>query len=182
MTSTHTAVARRYAEALFELAEGPALDGVARDFETLRAMLAGSPDLRRAIATPLIPKDSLNAAIQAIAKDASFGDLTRKFLGVVARNHRLGDISAIADAFLAEVANRRGFAQVEVTSAQPLDETRQAAIESSLNQALAAKTQLTLKVDPAIIGGLIIRVGSRLIDASIKTKLDRLGRVLKTAA
>ena len=182
LTSTHTLVARRYAEALFELAEGPALDGVARDFETLKAMIAGSADLRRAVSIPLISKDSLNSAIQTIARQAGFNDLTRKFLGVVARNHRLADIAAIADAFLAELATRRGFAQVEVISATPLSDVRKAAIEASLNQALAAKTQLSLTVDPALIGGLVIRIGSRLIDASVKTKLDRLGRVLKTAA
>jgi F-type H+-transporting ATPase subunit delta len=167
---------------LFELAEGPALDGVARDFEALRGMLADSADLRRAIASPLIPPASLHAAINGIADDAKFNELTKRFLGVVARNNRLSDLGAIAEAFLSEVADRRGFKQVEVIAAKPLDDARRAAIEANLNQALAAKTVLSVKIDPAIIGGLIIRVGSRLIDASVKTKLDRLGRVLKTAA
>ncbi len=182
MSSTHTAVARRYAEALFELAEGPALDGVARDIEALRGILAKSADLRRIVASPLVSGKGREAAIKAIAEQAQFGDITRRFLGVVAHNNRLGDIGDIVAAFLSEVADRRGLKQVEVTSATPLDEGRRAAIEAGLNQALAAKTVLTLKIDPAIIGGLVIRVGSRLIDASVKTKLDRLARVLKTAA
>ncbi len=182
MSSSHTLVARRYAEALFELAEGPGLDGVAREMEQLRTLLSENAGLRRAMFSPAVPRAAKQKAIEALAAQAGFGGLSRKFVGLVGRNNRLADLGAIAHAFLDEVADRRGLRQVEVVSARPLDEGRRAAIENSLNQALAARTVLTLRVDASLLGGLVIRIGSRLLDASVKTKLDRLGRVLQTVA
>jgi F-type H+-transporting ATPase subunit delta len=180
--TSHSLIARRYASALFELADGPMLDSVARDLEAVQGMLATSEDLRRMAASPLVSRTERVAAIEAIAAKAGLGDLTRKFLGVVATNNRLAALDGIATAFLGDVAARRGLRQVHVTTARPLDDGRRQALEASLNQALAARTSLTIRVDPSIIGGLVIRVGSQLIDASVKTKLDRLGRILKTAA
>ena len=120
--------------------------------------------------------------MEAIGAQARLGDLTKRFLGVVVENNRLADLDGIASAFLHEVSSRRGLREVEITVARPLDDGRRAAIEDALNRALAAKTIMSVRVDPAILGGIIIRVESQLIDASLKTKLDRLGRILKTAA
>ena len=117
--TSHSLVARRYAEALFELAEGQSLDAVARDLGELRAMIAASADLRHAVSSPVIPGPQRVAAIEAVAASAGFGDLTKRFLGVVSKNNRLFFIDAIATAFLDEVAARRGLKQVELTSARP---------------------------------------------------------------
>jgi F-type H+-transporting ATPase subunit delta len=167
---------------LSSLAEGPGLDAVSRDLVALRAMLEQSDDLRRAVASPMVTHEERTRVIQALSAGSGFTDLTRKFLGVVARNNRLGEVIAIIDAFLADVAKRRGQLEVEVTTARALDEHRLAQIESNLNSALDAKASLVVKVDPTLIGGIVVKVGSRLIDASVKTRLDRLGRILKSAA
>jgi F-type H+-transporting ATPase subunit delta len=180
--SSEALIAERYAGALSALAEGPALETVAQDLKTLRAMLSDSEDLRRAVASPMVTHEEHARVIQALSAGAGFSALTRKFLGVVAGNNRLGAIIAIMDAFLADVARRRGQVEVEVTTAKALDEKRLGEIEHSLNTALAAKATLKVTVDPALIGGIVIKVGSRLIDASVKTRLDRLGRILKSAA
>ena len=180
--ATTSLLDKRYAQALFELADGQALDGVARDLTDLRAELADSADLRRVCASPMISRDDRLKAVAALGEKSGFGELTRKFLGMVVMNNRLAAIDGIAQAFLAEVAERRGLQAIEVSSAAPLDDTRKAALETNLNQALAARTSLTFTVDPALLGGVVIRAGSKLIDASLKTRLDRLGRILKTAA
>jgi F-type H+-transporting ATPase subunit delta len=180
--TSHSLIARRYAHALFELADGPMLDTIARDLTAVRELWAESPGLRRMAASPLVDRATRVATIEAIATSAGFDDLTARFLGVVATNNRLAALDAIAAAFLDDVSDRRGLRQVDIVSARPLDEGRRKALEAALNQALAAHTSLTIRVDPSIIGGLVIRAGSQLIDASIKTKLDRLGRILKTAA
>ncbi len=180
--TSHSLVARRYAQALFELADGQALDGVARDMAAVRAMLAESEDLRDFVKNPTVAKPDRLKAVEALAAKGEIGDLARRFLGVVVENDRLADLDAIAGAFLHDVSVRRGERDVEVTVASPLDEARRTTIADALNRALAAKTVLAVKVDPAILGGIIVRIDSQLVDASLKTKLDRLGRVLKTAA
>jgi F-type H+-transporting ATPase subunit delta len=177
-----TVIAQRYANALFASATGPAVEVVARDMAALRTLLADNADLRALVANPLFSRAEQARAIEAVAARAGFDDLTRRFIGVVATNHRLFALDAIATAYLAEVARRRGEMRVEVTSAQQLTEAQVATVENGLNTALAAKTSLELKVDPALLGGLKIRVGSHLLDASIKSRLDRLGHILKTAA
>ena len=175
-------MAKRYAGALFGLAEGVALDVVARDLAALQQMLADSADLRQLVASPVVGHAAQAAVINALAEKAGFDGLTRRFLGVVAANHRLFALEAIAKAFLAELATRRGELQAEVISARPLSPAQVSAVENGLNKALSAKTTLVQQVDPALLGGLVIRVGSQLIDASLKSRLDRLGHVLKTAA
>ena len=177
-----TLLAMRYADALFASATGATVDIVARDMADLRRLLAESADLRTAVTNPLFTRAEQASALAAVAEQAGFSDLTRRFIGVVAANHRLAALDAIAAAYLADVAKRRGEMTVEVTSARPLTPAQVETVTSGLNQALAAKTTLALQVDPALLGGLTIRVGSQLIDASLKSRLDRLGHVLKTAA
>ena len=180
--TSHSLVARRYAQALFELADGQALDGVAQDMAALRAMLAESADLRGLVKNPTVTKADRLKALESLSGKIELGDLAKRFVGVIVENDRLADLDTIASVFLHEVSRRRGQRDAEVTVAQPIDEARRAAIEAALNKALAAKTIMSIRVDPSILGGMIIRVGSQLIDASLKTKLDRLGRILKTAA
>jgi F-type H+-transporting ATPase subunit delta len=180
--SSLTLIAKRYAEALFALATGPQLETAASDLTALRGLLATSEDLRALVGNPLFDRAEQQKAIAAIVAKAGFGDLTRRFIGVIATNHRLFALDAIAAEFLAELARRRGEMTVEVTSARKLTPRQVATVETGLNTALAAKTSLDLKVDPSLLGGLKIRVGSQLIDASVKSRLDRLGHILKTAA
>lgn len=175
--------AKRYASALFDLAdEQRSFDQVAADLQSLKRMLDDSADLRRLVSSPIMPRAEQGRGILAIARQAQVSELTRRFVGVLAENRRLFLLRSIIDAFLAELAKRRGEMTVEVTSAQELDRDQQAALTDTLNRSLGSKVSMDLKVDPSILGGLIVKVGSRLIDSSVKTKLDRLQLAMKGAA
>jgi F-type H+-transporting ATPase subunit delta len=173
-------IAERYAAALFELAdEQRALDQTARDLETLRRLVTDNGDLRAALRNPLFDNAQQGKAVTAIAEAAGLSPIVLKFLGVLARNRRLFALSAIADAFLAELARRRGEMTVEVTSAQKLEPEQTARLTEKLNQSLAAKVRVDAKVDPSLLGGLVVKIGSKLIDSSIRTKLIGLERAMK---
>lgn len=175
-------IAERYAGALFELAdEQHALDQTARDLEALKGLLTSSPELRAALRNPLFDSAQQGGAITEIAKAAGLSPTILKFLGVLARNRRLFALDAIADAFLAELARRRGELTVDVSSAQALTADQAARLTEKLNQTLAAKVRINAKVDPSLLGGLVVKIGSKLIDSSIRTKLVGLERVMKGA-
>lgn len=182
-TSEIAGLADRYATALFELAdERKALDQVAEDLKALRQMLVDSADLRLLTRSPLIGRDAQVKAIMALAEKAEFAETTRNFLGIVARNRRLFALDRIVEGYLEELAKRRGEITADVISAQELNETQLNALTDVLKQTLGAKVSLRTRVDPALIGGLVVRVGSRLIDSSLRSKLSRLERALKAAA
>ena len=175
-------IAERYAAALFELADqSHALDQIAQNLEALKQLLAQSPELRAALRNPLFDSAQQGAAIAEIAKQAGLQPLILKFLGVLARNRRLFALEAIADAFLAELASRRGELTVDVGSAHPLTAEQTARLAEKLNQTLAAKVRINAKVDPSLLGGLVVKIGSKLIDSSIRTKLLGLERMMKGA-
>jgi len=175
-------IAERYAGALFELADqGHALDQIAQNLETLKRVLSDSPDLRAALRNPLFDSAQQGAAITEIARQAGLQPLIIKFLGVLARNRRLFALEAIADAFLAELARRRGELTVDVGSAHPLTPEQAQRLTEKLNQTLAAKVRINAKVDPSLLGGLVVKIGSKLIDSSIRTKLLGLERMMKGA-
>ena len=119
--------------------------------------------------------------MEAILEQAGASDLTRRFVAVIARNNRLAVLPSTIDAFLAELANRRGEITAEVTSAQPLKPTQLDAVTNALRSALGGKVTVDAKLDPSLIGGLVVRVGSRMIDASLKSKLQRLQLAMKGA-
>ncbi len=176
------ALAQRYAEALFALAdEQKLLDTVAEDLRQLGAMIAESSDLRVMLRNPLLQRAAQEAAILALADAAEFSPTTRNFLGLVARKRRLFALDGMVKAFLAELARRRGETLAEVTAARPLSDAQVAAITDVLKTKLGAQVSLDVKTDPAIIGGLIVRVGSKLIDGSVRSKLDRLERAMLAA-
>jgi F-type H+-transporting ATPase subunit delta len=173
-------VAGRYASALYALADvDRSLDRVAEDLRNLRAMCNASADLARLVASPVLSRVAQSAAITELARTSGFHDLTVKFLGTLAKNRRLGAIRSVIAAFLAELARRRGEVTAEVISATPLKPAYLDRVRDALAAALGAKIVLESRVDDAIIGGLKIRVGSRMVDASIATKLQKLRLSMK---
>ncbi len=177
-----TGLAERYAAALFDLAdEQHALDAVAGDLRELRAMLHDSGDLVRLIRSPVLSRDEQGKAVAALAERAGMSGLTRDFLGVVARSRRLFAAPAMIEAFLKKLAERRGEVTAEVTVAQPLDEARQTALLEQLRRAVGARVAVDIRVDPRLLGGMIVKVGSRMVDASLNSRLQRLRLAMKGA-
>ena len=177
-----SALAERYATALLELAEEEkVLDRVAEDLEALKALLEGSPELTRLVRSPLIAREERVRAMQAVAERAGFAGMTRNFIGVVARHGRLFALEAIAGRFLAVLAERRGEVTAEVTVARALDDGQLRALETALGGIAGGKVSIDLRVDPDILGGLIVRLGSRLFDSSLGSRLRRLELSMKGA-
>jgi F-type H+-transporting ATPase subunit delta len=170
----------RYATALYQLAsEDKSVDKVAASLATVHAALAESADLAALTTSPLIDRKSAGAAIAATAKSLKLDTLTTKFLGVLAGSRRLASLPAIIRDYNRLMAAARGETTAEVTSAHPLTAKQQTALKAKLKAGLKRDVALDLKVDPEILGGLIVRVGSRMIDSSLATKLNSLGQRLK---
>ena len=179
-TTEQGGLATRYAAALFELADSKkALDSVAADLAALRKMIADSADLRDMMASPILDRAEQGKAIAAITKAAGFSELTQKFAGLIAQNRRLFAMTAIIKAFLKLLADRRGEMTAEVTAARALTSDQQAAVAEAIRKAVGSKVSIDLKVDPELLGGLVVRVGSRMIDSSLKTKLQKLQLAMK---
>ncbi|MCR9254504.1 MAG: F0F1 ATP synthase subunit delta [Alphaproteobacteria bacterium] len=179
-TQGQAGIAERYASALYELADqNKVLDQVADDLRALRAMMAESDDLTRVVRSPVISREDQAKGLAAVLDKAGAQDLVKKFVGTVAMNRRLFALDAMIKAFLAELAKRRGEVTAEVTSAVPLSDAQVAAVTDALKGALGAKIAVEQKTDAALIGGMVVRVGSRLIDFSIRTKLQRLQHAMK---
>ena len=177
-----TGLAQRYAAALFDLAdERKALDEVAADLTLLRAMLHDSADLLRLVRSPVLSRDEQGRAIEALGDRAQLSKLTRDFLAVVARNRRLFAVPAMIEAYLAALAARRGEVTAEVTAAQALSDAQQSALGEQLRRAVGRRVSVDIKVDPALIGGLTVKLGSRLVDGSLRSKLQRLQLAMKRA-
>jgi F-type H+-transporting ATPase subunit delta len=182
-TTLVSGIAGRYATALFELArDAGQLDAVAKDLDALARMLVDSADLVRLVRSPVFGREEQAKAISAIAEKAGMTDLVRRFLGVLANNRRLFAVSGMIAAFKTLLSHHRGEALAEVVSAVPLDDAQLAQIKSSLSSATAGNVVINAKVDPSLIGGLIVKFGSRMIDASIQTKLNNLKSAMKGVA
>jgi len=176
-------LAGRYATALFDLAdEARALDTVAADLGRIKAMIEGSDELRRLIASPLISRAQQAQAIAALLDRAQVGDLTRRFVLIVARNRRLHALTQIIAAYVAALAARRGEVTAEIRSARPLSSAQVDAVTGVIQRSAGAKVRVDLKVEPGLLGGLVVRLGSRLIDASLRSKLQRLQLAMKGTA
>ena len=181
-TSALGGLAGRYAAALFELAdEAKALDAVAGDLRALNAARSESRDLDQMIKSPLFGRGAKTKAITALAQQSKMHDLSRRFLASVARNGRLSEIGAITGAFLAELSRQRGEVTAQVSSAKPLSANQIESLKSSLAKAAGGKVTVEAKVDPSLLGGLTVRLGSRMIDTSLKSKLARLQLAMKEA-
>jgi F-type H+-transporting ATPase subunit delta len=175
-------VGDRYAQALFELAkDGQETAVVEADLKSLKAMRASSEDLRALIGSPRFDAETKAAGLAAIAEAAGFAATTRKFLGLVAANRRANAIPGMIAAFERLAAADRGAVSAQVTTAMPLTDAQAKALASALRMALGKDPEIETRVDPAILGGLKVRVGSRLFDASLKSRLDSLKFALKRA-
>lgn len=170
----------RYATALFELArEQDTLAAVERDLTTLERLLAESAPLRQIVRSPVMTRAAQAAAMAELAGRAGLADLTTRFLGVLATNRRLAALADIIRDFRRLMAAHRGEIRAEVTAARPLDEQRVAALKAKLKAIVGREVTVDAQVDEALIGGLVVRIGSRMIDGSIATKLARLERAMK---
>lgn len=174
--------AARYARAVFELAkEAKQLEAVEQDFAKFAAAWKESADLREAARSPLIEPQLKANALTAVAAKLGVSELGRKAIGVAALNRRAAELPAIAAAYRGLVARERGARQVEIVSARPLAEAEKSAIVEALGRQLGAKVEAETSVDDSLIGGFVVRVGSRQFDASVKAKLDALRLALKSA-
>ena len=176
-------VAGRYATALFELAvDRSVIDEVANDLQQLQAMIDESADFRRLIRSPLFSRDQQGDAMAAVLTSAGLSELVRNFVGVVAGNRRLFALEGMIGAYRGLVAQYRGEVTAEVTSATPLSDTQLSAVEQALKQAIGSNVDVKTDIDPDLIGGMVVRVGSRMVDSSLRTKLQRLQLAMKGAA
>lgn len=175
-------LAGRYASALFELAdEKQSHDAVANDLRQLRQLIDESADFGRFIKSPLYDRDEQVAALDAILKKGGAGDLARRFVLTVTKNRRLYALVGMIDAYLAILAKRRGEVTAKVSVARPLDAAQTQLLEETLRRAIGSKVKIETRIDPSLIGGLVVQVGSRMVDASLRTKLNRLQHVMKGA-
>ena len=180
--SRATDVGARYAQALFDLAvESRTLDAVEADLKGLSDLLGQSPDLRRLLTSPRFSSEDKGKGLAAIAERGQVQPLTVKFLGLLAANRRTNALVEITAAFQRLAAARRGLVSAQVTTAVPLSDAQTNALKSALRQAIGKDPEIEARVDPAILGGVKVRVGSRLYDASLKSRLDSLKYALKRA-
>ncbi len=170
----------RYALAMFDLAiENNALQAVESDFAGLSGMLADSDDFNTLVSSPVISRDDQLAGVSAVAEKAGFSPLTVKFLGVLAANRRLMSVSGIIRSFDQLLANHRGEVSAEVVSAAKLTAAQIKSLEKNLKSAIGRDVAIDQNVDESLLGGLKVKVGSRMIDSSLKTKLDNLAIAMK---
>lgn len=175
-----TGLAGRYATALFELAaEAKALDETATALASVKAALAQSSDFRQLVASHQFGRDSVVQAVNAVSSELGLPKLTGDFLSVLAGNGRLSELSNVIRLFDQMLAVHRGVTTAEVISAQPLNGDQIAALETKLKARTGHAITANVTVDPEILGGLVVRIGSEQIDSSVRTRLERLGQQMK---
>lgn len=173
-------VAGRYATALFELSlEERKIDEVSRDLGRFNALIEGSEDLQRLVRSPVFGAGEQAGAVDALLQRAGISGIAANFIRLIARNRRLFVFQEMVRGFAALVSQHRGEISAEVTSAEPLSAAQVKALKESLKKAMGKDVSLNERVDAALIGGLIVKVGSRMIDTSIRTKLDSLKLAMK---
>jgi F-type H+-transporting ATPase subunit delta len=180
--SKATDVGARYALALFDLAKDQdQIAPVEADLKSLKAMLHESADLRTLIGSPTFDAEAKAKGLKAIGESAGFHALTQKFLGFLAHQRRASSLGAVITSFEALAAAHRGAVSAQVTTAIALTPAQAKGLQAALRQALGRDPEIETRVDPSILGGLKVRVGSRLFDASLRAKLDSLKFALKRA-
>ena len=173
-------VAERYATALFELAlDGNQIKTVETDLDSFAGLVRDSGDLKRLVTSPVFSAEEQARAITAILERAGISGLVGNLIKVAATNRRLFVVPDVITAFRRLVAKHRGEVSAEVTSAEPLSAKHVAALKEALKASLGKDVALETKVDPALIGGLIVKVGSRMLDGSLRTKLNSLKLAMK---
>ncbi|GAA4010503.1 F0F1 ATP synthase subunit delta [Sphingomonas humi] len=173
-------LAGRYASALFDLARDERqIDTVSQSLDRLKTALAESAELKSLVASPLVSRDAAGKALAAVAPTLSLDPLSNRFLGVLAKNGRLRQLSDVIRIFGHLAAEHRGETTAEVISARPLDDDQVAALKAQLGARVGRDIRIDARVDPSILGGIVVRLGSQMIDASIRTKLNTLATAMK---
>ena len=175
-------VSGRYATALFELArDEKSIDAVKADLDKFDAMLADSADLTRLVRSPVFSADMQSRALAAVLDQAGISGISAKFLKVLTANRRLFAVSDMISAFRALVAKFRGEATADVTVAEALSDKNLDVLKTALKSVTGKAVALNVKVDPSIIGGLVVKLGSRMVDSSLRTKLNSIKHAMKEA-
>jgi F-type H+-transporting ATPase subunit delta len=176
-------VAERYAGALFELAKARnELDGVERPLDGVQALLHESPDFRQFVRSPLFSNMEQQQGLSAILKASGISGLVRDFLLLLAKNRRLFAVEAVIRSFKALCAKDRGEVEAEIVSAVPLTKSQVQDLTDTLRQRLGKTPKFATAVDPKLLGGLVVKVGSQMIDTSLRTKLKNLEKAMKEAS
>lgn len=182
-TTEISGVAHRYASALFDLArEDDKIEEVARGVETMRSLLEESEDLRRLVRSPVFSAEEQARALGAVMERAGVEGLVANFMSLVARNRRLFAVPDMLTAFQSLLAAHRGEVVAEVTSAEPLSDAQVNALREALAEKSGGSVKLDARVDPALIGGLVVRLGSQMIDTSVRTRLQGLRNAMTSGA
>ena len=178
--SIQASLGGRYATALFDLAaEAKSIDAVEASLAKVRAALDQSDDFKALTTSPVVAREGASRAVLATADELGVDATTKNFLGVLAANRRLGELPTIIRAFRTLAARHRGEVTAEVTSAHPLDDGQVDQLKQSLRQRVGREVSVDLAVDPALLGGLVVRIGSQMIDSSIRTRLNALASAMK---
>lgn len=170
----------RYATALFELArDAKTIDAVEASLGRVRAAIDRSPEFAQLIASPVVSRADAGKAMAAAAEEIDVDGTTRSFLGVLAENRRLSQLPAVIRAFRRLAAGHRGETTAEVTSAHPLTDDQVDGLKAQLRTRIGTDVNVDLAVDPALLGGLVVKIGSQMIDSSIRTRLNTLAHAMK---
>jgi F-type H+-transporting ATPase subunit delta len=175
-------VSGRYATALFELArDQKSVDSIKADLDRFEAMLADSADLRRLVRSPVFAAEAQLRALSAVLDQAGISGISANFLKVLTANRRLFAVNEVIRAFRALVARFKGEATADVTVAETLNDKNLDALKTALKTVTGKDVALNVKVDPSIIGGLVVKLGSRMVDSSLRTKLNSIKHAMKEA-
>jgi len=173
-------LAGRYASALFDLARDQRqIDAVGRSLDALGSALADSKDFAELIASPLVSRDQAGKAFAALGTELALDPITANFLGVLARNGRKRELRSIIRAYRRLAADHRGETTAEIVTAYPLKDDQVTALKAQLRARAGRDVTLDTSVDPDILGGIVVKLGSQMIDSSIRTKLNRLASAMK---
>lgn len=174
-------MAGRYAAALIDMADDAKItDKVEKNIISLQSMVKESDDFRRLIENPLISRENKQKAMAALAEQAGFEKLTKNFLGILSNNRRLASLSAILRAFRTELSRRRGEVEAKVQTAFALTPAQTKSLQEQLSKAMGSHVTLDVEVNRDLLGGMVVTVGSRMIDDSVKHKLERLKRAMNS--
>ena len=179
-TTGTTGLAGRYAKALLELAESAnKLDKVAEDLKVMGSLIQDSEELGAVLSSPVLSRSEQAKAMTAIADKAGMDELTSNFVGTVAQNRRLFALDSMIKAYLNELSRRRGEATAQIVSAKTLSDAQLSAVSDVLKKAVGTNVSVEAEVDESLLGGMIVKVGSRMIDSSLKTQLQQLHLSMK---
>ena len=182
-SSSSAQIAQRYALSLLRVADqSHVTEIVEQDMRDMNSMLHASPDLVRALSSQILNKIALQNVVADIALKANFNPISAKFLRVLAQNGRLSHLQTIIQQILKLCAERRGETDAEVRTAVALTPAQQKLLQDNLKQSTGKHVHLNITIDPSLMGGMVVTIGSHMIDDTVKSKLDRLKQNLQTSS